>query len=166
MKKQLGAIDFDHIGIGTALKNHRLAVPLNQREYSWEEEHVSDLFHDLANAIDNSKPSYFLGTIVLTTEKDGVWEVADGQQRLATTSILLAAMRDYFHGRKDEMLVKDLDGFLYTIVRDQHDINPRLTLNVDDDDFFRKRILCAVDSQERKAVTVNCRSHERIEKAA
>jgi len=34
--------------------------------------------------------------------------------------------------------VKDLDGFLYTIVRDQHDINPRLTLNVDDDDFFRK----------------------------
>lgn len=166
MNQRHGSIDFDHVGIGTALKSHRLAVPLNQREYSWEEEHVLDLFHDLANAIDNTKPSYFLGTIVLTTEKDGVWEVADGQQRLATTTILLAAIRDYFHNRKDTLLVQDLENFLFTIVRETHDINPRLTLNVDDNDFFRNRVLYKIDTPERQKVTPSCQSHQRIEQAA
>ena len=41
------------------------------------------------------KKSYFLGTIVLTTAQDDAMEVIDGQQRLATTTILIAAIRDY-----------------------------------------------------------------------
>ena len=32
---------FEHKGIGSALAHNILAVPPNQREYSWEEEHVS-----------------------------------------------------------------------------------------------------------------------------
>lgn len=72
-------IDFEQLGIGTAIARNRLAVPLNQREYSWEESHVVDLFQDIANAIDSAKPSYFLGTIVLSTGEGGTFEVADGQ---------------------------------------------------------------------------------------
>ena len=101
MTMQQGGIDFDHVGIGTALTRNRFAVPLNQREYSWEDEHVLALFQDLANAIDKSKSTYFLGTIVLTPGHDGVLEVADGQQRLATTTILLGAIRDYCVCRKE-----------------------------------------------------------------
>ena len=56
-------IKFDPKGIGSVLMHSRLRVPLNQREYSWEETHVNDLFQDLARAIDNDK-TYFLGTIV------------------------------------------------------------------------------------------------------
>src|ERR1700733_9522999 len=93
-------IAFEHKGIGTVLSHHRLTVPLNQREYSWEDEHVSDLLTDFANAIAVNKGAYFLGTIVLTGA-GSIPEVSDGQQRLATTTILLAAIRDYFHSKKD-----------------------------------------------------------------
>ena len=94
-------IGFEHKGIGDALAHNRFIVPLNQREYSWEEEHVSDLFSDFANAIANNRATYFLGTIVLTKDEQGNPEVSDGQQRLATTTILLAAIRDYFFHNKD-----------------------------------------------------------------
>ena len=88
-------IQFDQKGIGAVLAHNRLAVPLNQREYSWEEEHVQALFEDFENAISHGPVAYFLGTIVLTQTEERP-EVADGQQRLATTTVLLATMRDYF----------------------------------------------------------------------
>src|SRR5205807_7567912 len=92
-KNTTGTISFEHKGIGAALSHNRLVVPMNQRDYAWEEEHVQDLFQDFAQAITHG--TYFLGTIVLTHgEQDGP-EVSDGQQRLATTTILLAAIRDY-----------------------------------------------------------------------
>ncbi len=166
MEIQRSGIGFDHIGIGTALKRNRLIVPLNQREYSWEEEHVTDLFHDLAQAIDERKSSYFLGTIVLTRARDGSLEVADGQQRLATTTLLLAAIRDYFFTRHEEMLVTSLEEFLFTIVRESRERNPRLRLNVDDNEFFQKRILAREGTQERSAVVAQKASHQRIEQAA
>jgi hypothetical protein len=141
MARARSPMDFETFGIGTALKRNRLAVPLNQREYSWEERHVQDLFQDLANAIDNNKQSYFLGTIALTSRADGVLEISDGQQRLATTTILLASFRDYFHRKNDLDMVGDLEDFLFTFVRSTRERNPRLRLNVTDDDFFRRRIL-------------------------
>ncbi len=166
MNIQHRSITFDHIGIGTALLRNRLVVPLNQREYSWEDEHVTDLFYDLAQAIEGRKSSYFLGTIVLTRGKDNSLEVADGQQRLATTTILLAAIRDYFFARHDEMLVTSLEEFLFTIVRETREKNPRLILNVDDNEYFRKRILCREGTPERSTVTAQKQSHSRIERAA
>jgi hypothetical protein len=159
-------IEFEHLGIGTALLRNRLVVPLNQREYSWEDSHVLDLFHDLANAIDSQKPSYFLGTIVLTRSRDGALEVTDGQQRLATTTILLAAIRDYFQDRNDPLLVESLDQFLFTIVRETRETNPRLRLNVDDNEFFRSRVLAKKGAPERRGVRPQKPSHVNIERAA
>lgn len=63
MAEQTSTIQFEHKGIGTALSHNRFVVPLNQREYSWEEEHVTDLFQDFSNAIATNKATYFLGTI-------------------------------------------------------------------------------------------------------
>ncbi len=158
-------IDFEQAGIGTALARNRLAVPLNQREYSWEESHILDLFHDLANAIDSVKSTYFLGTIVLSQREDGTFEVADGQQRLATTTILLAAIRDYFEERHDALLVQDVNAFLFTIVRETREFNPRLRLNVDDNEFFKNHILAKKGEAARKAAKPQKPSHFRIEKA-
>ncbi len=159
-------IKFSQTGIGTILKGKRLAVPLNQREYSWEDKHVLDLFHDLAGTIDGGKSSYFLGTIVLTEEQKGILQVVDGQQRLATTTILLAAIRDYFIDRNDKDGVGDLERFLYTFVRERRETEPLLRLNVDDTEFFHKRILLRKGEQQRKAAKPSKPSHFRIEKAA
>jgi hypothetical protein len=161
-----GKVEFSHLGIGTVLQRDRLVVPVHQREYSWKPEHVLDLLHDLSDAIDNNRPAYFLGTVVLTTGKHpGALEVTDGQQRLATTTILLAAIRDYLYSRPDaKVVVKSLDDFLYKADRDLNDTVPRLTLNVDDREFFKNRILPPPDD-ERRRIKATKWSHERIEEA-
>src|SRR6266705_4720581 len=162
-KDQRGRIDFDHLGIGTALSRGHLAVPLNQREYSWEEKQVTELFQDFSKAISNHKSSYFLGTIVLTQSGDEVPQVADGQQRLATTTILFAAMRDWLFDIREARRVTSIENdFLFKIDRDTNEIEPRLKLNVDDNEFFRQRILEKPDSPKRK-IQAPKQSHKTIE---
>ena len=159
-------IGFQHDGIGTILAHNRFQVPVNQREYSWEPEHVEDLLSDFTEAIANNKSTYFLGTIVLTTSKDGdVPEVADGQQRLATTTIILAGIRDYFHANGDASRAGTIEHD-YLSGRDlvTTDVVPKLRLNIDDNTFFSKAILSQPDHPDRKAKATK-RSHERIREA-
>ncbi len=96
MSTALERIDIDKETLGHALIDRRLDVPKNQRSYAWEEEHVTDLYKDLAGEINAGNPEYFLGSIVAVATGDGHVEINDGQQRLATTAILLAAIRDFF----------------------------------------------------------------------
>lgn len=133
-------IQAPYIGIATVLTRYeRLFVPKNQREYAWQDKHVMELFKDLKKAM--ASGSYFLGTIVLTTSRDKQYEIADGQQRLATISILLSAIRDYFEEHNQSLLVQDLSHYLYTVDTRANLEVPRLTLNVQDRDFFAQRIL-------------------------
>ena len=159
-------IEFDLLGIGTVLKRNRLAVPLNQREYSWEDRNVEELFQDLAGAISSGKQAYFLGAIVLTTGTEGKLEIADGQQRLATITILLGAIRDYFYLKEDTDMVSDLEAFLHTFVRDTREFSPSLSLNVMDNEFFVRRVLNRPDDESRLCVSPTQPSHELLEEAA
>jgi hypothetical protein len=71
---------------------------MNQRSYAWKASHVRDLLTDLNGAIAKGATEYFLGSIVVVKPhgQAGFFEVHDGQQRLATTMILIAAIRDFF----------------------------------------------------------------------
>lgn len=159
-------IGFEHRGIGAVLQQNRLVVPLNQREYKWEDEHVQELFSDFANAIANNKATYFLGTIVLTRGDKEVPEVADGQQRLATTTILLAAIRDYFYRNEDKKRATSIEqDYLQTTDIYTTDTVPKLRLNVDDNEFFTKYVISSPDSPDRKVQPTKT-SHERIKQAA
>jgi len=161
-----GKIEFDHKGIAAVLKNGRLVVPLNQREYSWEDEHVTVLFEDLAGALASGK-TYFLGTIVLTQGGSGVPEVSDGQQRLATTTILLAAIRDWFHYHNEKEHADTIEhDYLRSFDLEEVTILPRLQLNVDDNAYFIERILANPGDPERKNARTTKASHRRIERAA
>lgn len=68
-------------------------IPRFQRPYSWDQENVDDFWLD---AVANSDPDYFIGSFVLYTNPsaDGVYYVVDGQQRLTTITLLLAAARN------------------------------------------------------------------------
>jgi hypothetical protein len=167
MADSAATIQFEHKGIGRAIAHNRFVVPLNQREYSWEEEHVTDLFQDFSNAIavGNSSATYFLGTVVLTTSADGNPEVCDGQQRLATTTILIAAIRDYFHSRKDTKRVSSLEhDYLFSTDVATTETVPRLSLNVDDNEFFRSYVLATPGTPDRSAVPTKD-SHRKIVRA-
>jgi len=158
-------IGFDHLGLGSVLSRNRLTVPLNQREYSWEKQHVTDLLTDFSRAL--TKKSYFLGTIVLTTTHDDALEVIDGQQRLATTTILIAAIRDFLLSIKEDVLVNSIEqDFLFKIIREKKEKAPRLTLNHQDKDYFIARVLERPKSPERARAQPKKQSHELMDDAA
>jgi hypothetical protein len=129
-------ISFEQAALGGLLKRHRLIVPTNQREYAWEEKHVEQLFQDFAKAINDNEIGYFLGTIVTIPRDDGTLEVVDGQQRLATTAILLAAIRDHLI-TSNPLAVESINNDFLTGIDIEREVRvPRLILNLDDRELF------------------------------
>src|SRR5688572_2835916 len=98
---EVNRIEFSLRGIGAELKERRLAVPIYQRSYAWKKEETSEYWSDLESSFSEDALEYFLGTIVMTREDADRATIIDGQQRLATTAILLAAIRDEYRARKD-----------------------------------------------------------------
>ncbi|MDQ7246273.1 DUF262 domain-containing protein [Dongia sedimenti] len=155
-------------GIGTVLTKYPLRVPLNQRSYAWEDGHVSTLLTDFSNAITGENKTYFLGTIVLTHSEDGRWEVADGQQRLATTAILISAIRDHlFSGtpNEKEAAAKYTSNFLLEFDENSGEHVPKLSLNAEDNDFFVKNALLTPDQPDRGKAKISAESHRRLAQA-
>lgn len=140
MSEAHSMISFEQSGIGGVLKHYQLAMPANQREYAWTDKEVTTLFQDFSKAISDEEDGYFLGTIV-TIPKDGFLEVVDGQQRLATTAILLAAIRDYLKGKENIIAESIENDFLTGVDRVRRERVPRLKLNVDDNDYFRAKLI-------------------------
>lgn len=157
------AIEFEVIGIAEAIKRNRLVVPPNQREYSWlKDAQVKDLLQDISRAIRTPDQPYFLGTIVLTKGGTDSLEIADGQQRLATTTMILAGIRDWFRSKGDQMIVQSIENdFLFTIDRKERERISRLTLNLDDNEYFKNTVL---DPAKKTQQQVR-RSHKLITQA-
>ena len=115
-------------------------IPSYQRPYAWTEEEAGILFDDLYDfyktVVDDN---YFLGSIVLIKEEDRPRsDVIDGQQRLTTLTILLAALTSYFDGD----LRNDYLDYLKEPGRISQGIpsRPRLCLRLKDQPFFEKYI--------------------------
>ena len=146
MAAQENLIGFEQAGIGSVLRQNLLRVPPNQREYAWTEREVGQLFTDIARAIDTDS-DYFLGTIVTIPRPAGFLEVVDGQQRLATSAILLSAIRLYMRVINEEILEQAVGEFLTGIDRKRRMHVPRMTLNTLDHELFRA-ILAVEDPSE------------------
>jgi hypothetical protein len=100
----------------------------------------TQLLQDFTKAM-NEAGSYFLGTVVtIPSSDDGGLEVVDGQQRLATTAILLAAIRDHLAGDAGErILVESINNeFLTGIDRARRTRIAKLKLNIEDNDLFNR----------------------------
>jgi hypothetical protein len=162
-------IEFDRETIGHILADNtrRLRVPKNQRPYKWEKEHIEDLYADLRGAFGTEE--YFLGSIVVIKGQDFL-EVNDGQQRLATSLILIAAIRDYFFWQKEPSHAKRVqDRYILTENVRTEEVEARLHLSSQDHEFFLNRILRAPDDPLRKAaeaIEPTKKSHMRLVKAA
>lgn len=70
-------------------------VPKYQREYTWKKWQWEQLLND----IEDNDPGYFMGSIICVNDAQAIasgdeliFEVVDGQQRLTTLSLLLAAI--------------------------------------------------------------------------
>ena len=75
-------------------------VPIFQRDYSWGTKHCQQLWNDILRVgSDAAVPVHFLGSVVYIAAENNQaalprWLLIDGQQRLTTVTLLLAALRD------------------------------------------------------------------------
>ena len=107
-------------------------IPRFQRPFSWAVEHADEFWNDV---IDEGLDGYFIGPMVVY-KKGQDWGIVDGQQRLTTITLILAAIRDQFELLGSNQLA---DGTHRYIERPDRDNQLRFVLEseVDDTDWIR-----------------------------
>ena len=132
------------------LNQTRYLVPLFQRKYCWEQEkQLEPLWDDVINLVESQQDTnvsptpHFLGAIVLTqvptkSKSLNTREIIDGQQRLTTLQILIAAFRDVAkenNCNRQFNLLKNLTFNNADIISDESDLLKIYPTNVDRDAF-------------------------------
>ena len=116
-------------------------IPLYQRPYAWTTKEAGELIGDLLDNMGDLKSTveetnpYFLGSIVLVKGDLPNADVVDGQQRLATLTILFAAFRTLLTSPEAQGLTTLLYETANPILGTKN--RYRLTLRHQDADFFR-----------------------------
>src|SRR4051794_8349402 len=138
---ELQGLDLAVSGIAGVLDDQMLVVPPYQRPYAWEADQVDAFWSDLRDALDGGS-NYFLGSVVLSSGPDHR-SIVDGQQRIATTTLLLCSIRDYFADKGDVDTARVVQHEYLTRRRlAQAHLLPRLRLG-QDDDYFQSILLQA-----------------------
>ena len=148
------------------MADFKYRVPLHQRDFSWTLEEVGQLWDDIVEAMEEPRPEYFLGTIVVTEDREEkVRFVIDGQQRLATLTMILAGIRSVYLDHGDSERGTGLQGD-YLGVSDRRTLitEPRFTLNTTNRAVFDAYVIkhvthAAVDEArtDKKQVPSNVR---------
>ena len=167
-------LTFEALGIAGVLRTQSLSVPPYQRSYSWSsiegtgsdddsgKSPVAEYWLDLKKSFDDGNP-YFLGALVLseTGGENSRKAVLDGQQRLATTSILLAVVRDYFEKQGVTDYARSIDqSYVGKFDRAVGENLPILILNTEDRDFFERVVV-----KRETGIAYVCESQRLIEQA-
>jgi uncharacterized protein with ParB-like and HNH nuclease domain/predicted transport protein len=132
-------------------KSTQFVIPIYQRTYSWTEKECRQLWDDIIRAGQNDAISvHFIGSIVYI--EDGLSQVShqapllviDGQQRLTTVTLLLAALADALGDSEP------LDGFSARKLRNYYLLNPDET-----GDRHYKLLLSQTDKTSLTAIVSN-----------
>ncbi len=92
-------------------------------------------------SIDRDISEYFIGSIVIVNSKAGEYLLLDGQQRMATSAILLSVIRDFLK-RHNSSAAEDLHRkYLSDFDYDTERTTYKISLNHYDREFFRRLIL-------------------------
>ncbi len=139
------------INLNTIIGNGKsFQVPIFQRDYSWEKDDWEDLWNDIEE-IPNDK-THYLGYLVLQNnreEEDSFW-VIDGQQRLTTLSIIALAVTALFKKWSNENIDAEDNKIRFDKITERYlgnfstsklSISPKLTLNRNNDDYYKSWLL-------------------------
>lgn len=94
MIRSVKSQDYNMYNFLTTLK---ATIPTYQRSYEWGADQINDFLEDLQSEVnrpDDSNAQYFFGPVITTSDQDGKKQIIDGQQRLTTSTIFLAVIRD------------------------------------------------------------------------
>jgi len=144
-------------GIGQLLNERRyFEVPPHQRDFAWPLGAVEQYIEDVIRAITESDSDYFLGLIVLVDTEDAAnkrYEILDGQQRLATTTMIYAAIRQWLRDNGlDNEAAKIQNDFIGISEIGEDQDEPRIILNISNRELFQEVVVnpCADKLLETK----------------
>ncbi len=153
--------------IGELLGNEaKLVVPTFQRPYSWEKRHVEAFWNDIIKHNEKEPTTrYFLGPIALLF-KGSTIEVLDGQQRLATATILFSALRD----ASRDLKILDAQNFardiqVQLILQEDPETEDSFSLEMGEMDCLYFKEVIQTQSEPPIAKKATIRSHRNIRNA-
>ncbi len=123
-------------------------IPVFQRDYSWTEAECEQFWKDILHiADDTSDRGHFLGSVVyISTEEISSsftrWLLIDGQQRVTTLTLLMAALRDHimetgWTGSDDGPTAKKVEAYFLRNVQEEGDREHKLVLRRHDQTTLR-----------------------------
>lgn len=134
-------------------------IPNYQRQYSWNDENLEELWDDLYNSfVDGIDKCYFLGSIVIVDRGNGEQELVDGQQRITTLMIMLnVLLRDFpdinVNNTSSGVLNADNSLISSLIFFNQRINRLRLQQDPDYDTYFKKIISSSESYKDFKKPT-------------
>ena len=114
-------------------------IPVFQRDYSWTDAECDQLWRDILQiASDPTGREHFLGSVVHISTEDTVASftrrlLIDGQQRVTTLTLLLAALRDHivqtgWSGTEDGPTARRVEAYFLKNVEEEGRRRPKLVL--------------------------------------
>lgn len=99
----------------------RFVIPVYQRNYDWKREQCKRLFDDLEDIVRKGRTSHFFGSIVSKSDAERR-VLIDGQQRVTTSYLLLAALLHQAEAGKISYQKETLPDFIrYEYLLDRYD---------------------------------------------
>jgi len=125
--------------------NSQFSVPIYQRTYDWQRDQCVQLYEDVREVgRPGAQKSHFVGAITyqedvtMASEDVRRYQIIDGQQRLATTMLILRAMKGRL-GRADSSAVKKIEQLQFNLCEDRRgDSYYKMALNGDDGRALRE----------------------------
>ena len=122
----------------------KFSVPVFQRSYSWDANEINEFLQDLNDTYKGDMDEYFFGSMVFTPhEQKEVKKILDGQQRLATVLLFLAALRDVLKtssDQKDQERALAISDYIYSTDPVHLSKKVKVELNREDRSFFESVI--------------------------
>ena len=108
----------------------KLRIPMNQREYSWEEEEISKFLDDIFKIYEENKYVEKMGAIInLNYNSDN--DIYDGQQRILTIILILNVigyLSPKLKGKINQLLTVDTE--IDTLTHEQEQIKEKFNVNI------------------------------------
>ena len=153
-------------GLGKILTETRFVVPNHQRDYSWTEDEVHQMFDDIGVAQSSGDETYFIGLMVFMESEANHLRVLDGQQRLATGVIFASAVRSWLAGYSQYKSEADKIQTAFVGGADigESEIEARLILNAANNPTFNEFVVNSVPTPEIKASLSKLKRQDRNRK--
>jgi len=139
------------ITLGELIRGKRYEVPFYQRPYAWTEDEVVELWNDILK----NDPPYFLGILLIKTKpapgqhRNSLFEVIDGQQRLATLLLLIRSAVEIIASTDKERAAEIQRDFINQRGSLEDAPRPTLSLSKRDKERFEFLILDDKEFTER-----------------